>query len=140
MSILNSYSQFLMLLLTIVKNFVKLSYLENTFLETSYLSVLGLCGPMIHRPDDLSQPYVWFRASLWYLTSGKNFMVVRPAVSEILGGGFPSPQMLLSFQKEQMLLTINSAHGQLRKQDCRYCAWSSANRIVQIRYAKKTDR
>ena len=27
-----------------------------------------------------------FRFSLWYLTSGKNFMVIRPAVPEILGG------------------------------------------------------
>ena len=33
-----------------------------------------------------------FRASLWYLTSGKNFMVIlRPADPEILGGGFPPP-------------------------------------------------
>ena len=30
-----------------------------------------------------------FRASLWYLTSGKNFMVIRPAVTEIWG----CPQM-----------------------------------------------
>ena len=42
-----------MLIVTIVQNFVNLPYLEVTFLETSYLSVLGLCRPMIYRPDDL---------------------------------------------------------------------------------------
>ena len=52
---------------------------------------------------------VEFRAFLWYLTSGKNFMVIRPAVPEILEGWFSStpPQMLVSFQKEQMPLTVN---------------------------------
>ena len=29
--------------------------------------------------------YFGFRASLWYLTPGKNFMVIRPAVPVILG-------------------------------------------------------
>ena len=33
-------------------------------------------------------------------------MVIRPVVSEILGGVVPPPQMLLSCQKEQMLLTV----------------------------------
>ena len=32
-----------------------------------------------------------FRASLWYLTSGKYLMPIRPAVHEILGGGSPPP-------------------------------------------------
>ena len=32
-----------------------------------------------------------FRASPWGLTSGKNFMVIRPAVPEILGGGGTPP-------------------------------------------------
>ena len=49
---LKFYSQFLMLILTILQNFVKLSYLEVTFLETSYLSVFGLCRPIIYRPDE----------------------------------------------------------------------------------------
>ena len=44
-----------MLIVTIVQNFVKLPYLEVTFLETSYFSVLGLCRPIIYRPDDLFQ-------------------------------------------------------------------------------------
>ena len=48
-----------------------------------------------------------FRASPWGLTSGKNFMVIRPAVPEILGGVVPSPQMLLGCQKQQMLVTVN---------------------------------
>ena len=30
---------------------------------------------------------IWSRASLWYLTFGKNFMVIRPADPEIIGGG-----------------------------------------------------
>ena len=47
-----------------------------------------------------------FRASLWYLTSGKNFMVIRPAVPDILGGVVPPPMMLLGCQKQQMLLTV----------------------------------
>ena len=49
-----------------------------------------------------------FRASPWGLTSGKNFMVIRPAVPEILGGVVPpAPKMLLGCQKQQMLLTVN---------------------------------
>ena len=41
------------------------------------------------------------------LTSSKNFMVIGPVVSEILGGGVvPPPQMLLHCQKEQSLLTV----------------------------------
>ena len=38
-------------MLTIVQNFVKLPYLEVTFLETSYLSVFELYRPIIYRPD-----------------------------------------------------------------------------------------
>ena len=45
-----------------------------------------------------------FRASLLSLTSGKNFMVIRPVVSEIL-----PPQMPVHRQKEQMLLTVKTA-------------------------------
>ena len=50
-----------------------------------------------------------FRAFLWYLASGKNFMVIRPVVPEILGGGGfpPPPKMPVSCQKEQMLSTEN---------------------------------
>ena len=51
-----------------------------------------------------------FRASPWGLTSGKNFMVIRPAVPEILGVvifHIPLPQMPVSCPKEQMLLTVN---------------------------------
>ena len=47
-----------------------------------------------------------FRASPCGLTSGKNFMVIRPAVPEILGGVVPPPMMLLGCQKQQMLLTV----------------------------------
>ena len=50
-----------------------------------------------------------FGASPWGLTSGKNFMVIRPAVPEILGGGGgTTPQMLLACQKQQMLLTVKT--------------------------------
>ena len=35
-----------------------------------------------------------FRASPWGLTSGKNFMVIRPAVPEILGGGTTPPDAI----------------------------------------------
>ena len=52
-----------------------------------------------------------FRASPWGLTSGKNFMVIRPAVPEILGGVVPPPQMLLGCQKQQMLLTVKGIEG-----------------------------
>ena len=47
-----------MSILTIVQNFVKLPYLDVAFLETSYLSVLGLCRPIIYRPDDLFQIFL----------------------------------------------------------------------------------
>ena len=57
-----------------------------------------------------------FRASPWGLTSGKNFMVIRPAVPEILGGVVPPPQMLLGCQKQQMLLTVNSFLVYITKQ------------------------
>ena len=51
--------QYLMLILTMAQNFVKLPYLANTFLETSYLSVFGLCGPIIYRPGALCQTFFW---------------------------------------------------------------------------------
>ena len=44
-----------MLIVTIVQIFVKLPYLEGTFLETSFFSVLGLCRPIIYRPFGISQ-------------------------------------------------------------------------------------
>ena len=47
-----------MLILTIVQSFVKLPYLEVIFLETSYLSVFGLCIPIIYRPDELFQIFL----------------------------------------------------------------------------------
>ena len=40
-------------LLTIVQKNCKLQHLEGTFLKTSYLSVFGLCRPIIYRPDEL---------------------------------------------------------------------------------------
>ena len=67
---------------------------------------------MIYRPDALCQKIFGFRASLWYMTSGKNFMVICLVVSEILGNGslppppFPPPPMVVSCQKEQMQLTV----------------------------------
>ena len=47
-----------MLILTIVQNFVKLPYLKITFLETSYLIVLGLCRPITYKPDDFFQMFL----------------------------------------------------------------------------------
>ena len=37
-----------------------------------------------------------FRASLWYLTSGKKFMVINTADPEILGGFHPPDAIKLS--------------------------------------------
>ena len=51
-----------------------------------------------------------FRASPWGLTSGKNFMVIRPSVPEILGGVVP----LLGCQKQQMLLTVKKFKQKVR--------------------------
>ena len=60
-----------MLILTIVQKFVKLPYLEVTFLETSYLSVFGLCRPIIYRPDELFQNFLQIlnllaELDIWY--------------------------------------------------------------------------
>ena len=52
-----------------------------------------------------------FRASPWGLTSGKNFMVIRPAVPEISIGDGTTPQMLLGCQKQQILLTVKAIGG-----------------------------
>ena len=38
-------------------------------------------------------------------------MVIRLVVSEILGGDGTTPQMLLSCQKEQMLLAVNNVEN-----------------------------
>ena len=40
-----------------------------------------------------------FRASPWGLTSGKNFMVIRPAVPVILGGGGTTPPDAIRLSK-----------------------------------------
>ena len=40
-----------------------------------------------------------FRASPWGLTSGKNFMVIRPAVPEILGGADTTPPDAIRLSK-----------------------------------------
>ena len=56
-----------------MQNFAMLQYLEVTYLETSYLSVFGLCRLIIYRPDKL---FEFFLQSLYLhllmtLTSGK---------------------------------------------------------------------
>ena len=51
--------------------------------------MVGLCGLIIYRPDELCQNLFGFRASLWYLASGKNLIVIRLAVPEIFGEGPP---------------------------------------------------
>ena len=66
---------------------------------TGYLSVFGLFGPLIYRPDELCQKFFGFRASPRGLTSGKNFMVIRPAVPEILGGVVPPPPDAIRLSK-----------------------------------------
>ena len=53
--------------------------------------------------DHMSYVDFGFRASLWYLTSGKNFMVIRPVVSETFWG--ESPQMLVNCQLFSFCLT-----------------------------------
>ena len=79
-SILHFQGQFLTSILTIVQNFVKLPYLEVTFLETSYLRILGITRSIIYRHDELFQNFCRFCISPWILTSGKNFMVTHPVV------------------------------------------------------------
>ena len=43
--------RFSMLILTMVQILVKLPCVKYKFLETSYLSVFGLCWPIVYRPD-----------------------------------------------------------------------------------------
>ena len=47
-------------------------------------SIVG--GDYYFVTNELCQIFFGFRAFLYYLTSGKNFMVISPAVPEILGG------------------------------------------------------
>ena len=56
---------------TLKNIFVKLSYLEVTFPETSYLNVFLLCGPIIYRPDELFHKYLQtfhllIELDIWY--------------------------------------------------------------------------
>ena len=83
-------------MVTILQNFVKLACLEFAFLK------IGFFGILVY---DLQTSQVMSK-KFSDLTSGKNFMVIRPVVSEILGGG-TTPQMPVHCQKEQMLLTVN---------------------------------
>ena len=52
--------------------------------------------------------FLRFCASISSLTFGENFMSADPVVPEISGGWKSTPQMLLSCQKQQMLLTVKS--------------------------------
>ena len=45
------------LMLSIVPNYVKLPYLDVTFLEKSYQSVVRLNRPIIYRPEELFQVF-----------------------------------------------------------------------------------
>ena len=72
--------QVLTLIFTIVLNFGKLPYLEVTFLERCYLSILVLYRPIIYRPDDLFHFFCRFCISLCSLAPVKNFMVIHPVV------------------------------------------------------------
>ena len=94
-------------ILIILQTFVKAACPEVAFPENRLRSLFGLWGPIIYRPDELCQKNFWFRASLWYFISGQNFMIIRLAVSEILGGWFSTLQMPVSCQKEQMLWPLN---------------------------------
>ena len=78
-----------MLILTIVQNFVKLPHLEGTFLKTSYLSVFGLCRPIIYRPDDIFEMclhilHLPMELDVWYKFHGHT--------PSSLGGGTTPPQ------------------------------------------------
>ena len=86
------------------------AFSEVAFPENRPFELFGLFWPITYRPNELCQIFFRFRASPWYLTFGKNFMVIRPADPEIFEGGWFSnlPQMLLSCQKEQKLLAVNS--------------------------------
>ena len=80
----------------------------------------------------MQKKFFWFLASPLSLTSGKNFMVIGPVVSEILGGDGTTPQMLLHCQKEQMLLTVKS-YNKLWKpthfQKISLKAWKSSTKL-----------
>ena len=82
-----------MLVLTRVQNFVKLPYLELTFLETSYLSVFELCRPIIYRPDDLFYflqiLYLPMELDVWYKFHGHT-------PSSLGGGTTPLPNLPVS--------------------------------------------
>ena len=69
-----------MLMLTIVQNFVKLPHLEVTFLETRYLSVFGLCKPIIYITDELSKILLQTLYLPMILTSSRNAMAIHPVV------------------------------------------------------------
>ena len=69
-------------------NFAKFYFQKLHFQKTDYLSIFWLCGHIIYRPDESCHFIFRFGVSLWYLTSGKHFMVIRSAFPEILGG-FP---------------------------------------------------
>ena len=82
-----------MLIVTIVQNFVKLPYLEVTFLETSYLIVLGFCRPIIYRPDDLFQIFLRIlhlpmEIDIWWKFHGHT--------PSSLGGGTTPPHLPVS--------------------------------------------
>ena len=83
-----------MLIVTIVQNFVKLPYLEVTFLETSYFGVLGLCRPMIYRPDDLFQFFLQILHLPMEIDIWKKFHGHTP--SSLRGGTTPPAHLPVS--------------------------------------------
>ena len=69
----------------ILKNFVKLACAEVAFSDNRLFECFWtlLTHNLQTRIMSSVKIIFEFRASLWYLASGKNFMVVRPVVREI---------------------------------------------------------
>ena len=84
----------------------------------------------------MSKDFFGFRASVWYLTSGKNFMVI---VSEILGALVFQPPDAIKHQKEQLLLSvkiikIHDIFANLREISCHFASKHSRSQDAPVIY------
>ena len=57
--------------------FCEASMSRSLISRTKQFKRFWICGPAIYKSNELCQNCFGFRASLWYLTSGKNFMASR---------------------------------------------------------------
>ena len=63
--------------------------------------VFGILVCNLQTSQVKSKNFFWFRASSLSLTSGTNFMVIPPVVSEILGGVVPPPRCQFTVKKSR---------------------------------------